>query len=494
MIKDIKNALKYIGVFTILFLGLSYYYNLDFWMVQRPRSVHVWRQTDCASYALNYYQNNRPFFRPQVHHRHAIEGSTASEFPIIYYVASKFYRWFGFRDYYIRWINYTIFYLGLIALILASRYYIKNNILAVIPSLLMMMSCVLVYYGSNFLPDVPALSLAIIGFYFFTKYLRTTSNFDFVWAVMFSTLATLIKVSSGIIMGLIVAYMIYERWITKRKTFNNMAFAYTAAGILAVFSWLYYVRIYNEEGQYFGNLQGTMGIWLCKKEEIEYIFKRSYEEWQPALASRKLWLLLPIVIIYTFWRWKKLDATLRFFMVTGLVAIIVYLVSFFAVFNVHDYYFVNVFIWPILLVIGFLSVLEKEISNRYMKLFYGASILLMAMTAEDTQAQFKNRQYHGGWNAHPPKGFFDIEPYLRSIGIDRHQLIFSPSDPSTNITLYYANNPGWARLFGNLTAEEAKARGAKYMLLTKEDLEKPEFIGNKSKVIGEWKGIAVVNL
>jgi hypothetical protein len=32
------------------------------------------------------------------------------------------------------------------------------------------------------------------------------------------------------------------------------------------------------------------------------------------------------------------------------------------------------------------------------------------------------------------------------------------------------------------------------MLLTKEDLEKPEFIGNKSKVIGEWKGIAVVNL
>lgn len=491
MLHDIRNSSGIILLFTLLFIGLSWYYDLDYWLTQRPKSVHVWRQTDCASYALNYYQNERSFFSPQVHHRHAINGSTASEFPIIYYIASKLYTWFGFDDRYIRWIGYAIYYLSLISLILASGYFIKNKILQLFPAILMMMSCVLIYYAANYLPDVPALSFAIIGFYFFVRNIYHGKKSDLYLAISFGALAALLKISSGLILGTILLYILYQKLIIKNNQFNITDLIAIFGGFSLIFMWLYYVKNYNEAGQYFGNLQGTMGIWLCDSTKIGYIFKRTFEEWIPALGSRKLWLLFLPATIFVAYYWRKLDAVLKFFIPVLFCGSMVYYVAFFAVFDVHDYYFVNMFIFPIILSIGFFHILEQKLKPIHLRYFIAASIVLFAMTAEDTSAQFYNRRYHGGWNSSPPSGFFKIEPYLRSLGIDRHQLIYSPSDGSTNITLYYANNPGWTKLFGT-TAESAISRGASYMLIVTAEFDSEEFSKYKDKVIGEFEGVSVV--
>ena len=79
----------------------------------RPQSVHVWRQTDCVSYALNYYQNNQPFFEPQTHTQTGKNGHTVSEFPIIYYMAGKLYHIFGPKEAIIRAINFAVFFIGM---------------------------------------------------------------------------------------------------------------------------------------------------------------------------------------------------------------------------------------------------------------------------------------------------------------------------------------------------------------------------------------------
>lgn len=491
MLKDIKDHYRPLIIVIVAFIGLSIYYDLGYWLVQKPGSVHVWRQTDCASYALNYYQNDRSFFSPQVHHRHAIDGSTASEFPIIYYIAAKLYNVFGFHDFYIRWINYFIFFCGLLAVTLTSTYFIKNKLLASFPAILLMMSCVIVYYGSNYLPDVPALSFALIGFYFFIRYTTLYKNTDFAFAIFFSVMASLLKISSALLFVCIMLYTLYQRFISKNERYNNINFLIIILGLLTVGSWVYYVKIYNEQGQYFGNLQGTMGIWLCDKDKILYIIKRTFEEWIPALGSRKLWLLFVPVMIYIGYHWKKLISTLQFILPVLLAGCIFYLIAWFAVFDVHDYYFINVFVFPVLLAIAFFSTVEQTLSPKQLKIFIITALILFVMTAEDTEAQFYNRKYHSGWNSSPPKGFYNIEPYLRSLGIDRHQLIYSPSDASTNITLYFANNPGWTKLF-DTKAESAIARGASYMLLENAQLESPEFNMYKDKKIGEFEGISIV--
>ena len=493
LISDIIKNRKAIILTVIMFTGLSAYYGLDYWLMQRPCSVHVWRQTDCASYALNYFQNDRGFFLPQVHHRHAIDGSTTSEFPVIYYLASWFYKAFGFHDYYIRWIDYLIFFMALILLTLTSAYYIKNKLMAAFPSILLMMSCVIVYYAANFLPDVPALCFAIMGFYFFTRHVFNHDMSDFIWAIAFSVLASLLKISSALLFVCIFLYVLYRRATGQDPEYGWKRILVSLGGFMVVFAWLYYVKIYNEQGQYFGNLQGMMGIWDCPPEKIKYIRQRTQEEWMPALGSWKLWYLAVPALAFVAVFYRRLDKTLAFILPFLLLGCVFYLIAFFGVFDVHDYYFINVFAFPVVFAIGFFSVLEKVLPQKWLIGFIVVATFLFGMTAEDTKAQFTNRKYHTGWNADPPKGFYNIEPYLRSIGINRQELIYSPSDGSTNITLYLANNPGWTRLFGT-TLQSAKDRGAKYMLITSEMLETEEFASFKEAVIGEFEGIKVVRL
>lgn len=493
MIHDLKKSWFPILLVTVAFTVLSAYYGMDYWLSQRPCSVHVWRQSDCASYALNYYQNDRGFFSPQVHHRHAIDGSTTSEFPVLYYLASKFYKWFGFHDQYIRWMDYLIFFVSLLCLTVASGYYIKNKLLVTFPAILLMMSCVVVYYAANYLPDVPALSFAIIGFSFFTRYVHRPALWDFILAIGFSVLAALLKISSALLLICMFIYVLDQRLVRKNPDYGWSRVFITVFGFMVVFAWLYYVRVYNEKGQYFGNLQGMMGIWDCPDEKIAYIRQRTREEWMPALGSWKLIYLFFPALIFMFVFFRKLDRTLTFILVPLFFGCVFYLIAFFGVFDVHDYYFINVFAFPVIFSLAFFNVVEKTLPPLWLKGFVVLALILFAMTAEDTEAQFTNRKYHTGWNSSPPKGFYHIEPYLRSLGINRHELIYSPSDGSTNITLYLANNPGWTKLFGT-TLQSARDRGAKYMLITTEMLDSEEFIQYKGYVIGEFEGIKVVKL
>lgn len=400
-----KDNYKTLGIVITAFIILSLYYEMPYWLQQKPMSVHVWRQSDCASYALNYYQNDRGLFSPQVHHRHAINGETCSEFPIIYYLASKLYKVFGFHDYFIRWIGYIIFFFSLISLTLTARYFINNWILRAFPAILLMLSCVLVYYSANFLPDAPALSFAIIGFYFFIRHFFDQKNRYFLWAVIFLTLAALLKISSAILFVVMASYLVYSKFLKKELHYNKRHFFISFTGFLTIFLWLIFVKVYNEIGQYFGNLQGTMGIWTIDKNTILYIIQRTFSEWMPALVSKKIWLFLIPVWLYIIYYWKQLHGVLQFFLPMVWVVGLVYLFAFFAVFNVHDYYFINLICLPAILSIAFFQVLEKQLKAKHLKIFMFVSLILFVMAAEDTQAQFDYRKNDINWNAVPPKGF-----------------------------------------------------------------------------------------
>src|SRR5690606_32138860 len=128
--------------------------------------------------------------------------------------------------------------------------------------------CILIYYGANYLPDVPALCFALIGFYFFVRHSFDFKNSDFVLAIFFSTLASLLKISSALIFVCIILYTFYQKFILKNQNYNRANIFVIFSGLLAIASWIIYVKIYNEMGQYFGNLQGTMGIWLCDTNQI----------------------------------------------------------------------------------------------------------------------------------------------------------------------------------------------------------------------------------
>src|SRR5262249_27930338 len=67
------------------------------------------------------------------------------------------------------------------------------------------------FAGRSFMPDVPSLSLAIIGLYFFMRWLRHCAMASFYLAAIAVSLSILIKVTNIIIAAPILCLVIAER-------------------------------------------------------------------------------------------------------------------------------------------------------------------------------------------------------------------------------------------------------------------------------------------
>src|SRR3972149_5808757 len=103
-------------LFILALLCVSFFYNYHEIVFKRPQSVHKWRQSDCASIALNYYQNGMDFFHPETHNLTSDGGTTGkcqtSEIPILYYSVAILYTIFGYHDFIFRLVNTLLFFLG----------------------------------------------------------------------------------------------------------------------------------------------------------------------------------------------------------------------------------------------------------------------------------------------------------------------------------------------------------------------------------------------
>ena len=49
-------------LFFVALIMVAYFYSYHEIVFKRPQSVHQWRQSDCASIALNYHQGHMNFF------------------------------------------------------------------------------------------------------------------------------------------------------------------------------------------------------------------------------------------------------------------------------------------------------------------------------------------------------------------------------------------------------------------------------------------------
>ena len=116
-INKILNSINPNLYFIFLLLLFLIIYDYPSILFKRPQSVHHWRQSDCASIALNYYQTGMHFFQPQTHNLTSDNNTTGycatSELPIGYYFIAILYKVFGYHDFIFRFVNTLIFLLGL---------------------------------------------------------------------------------------------------------------------------------------------------------------------------------------------------------------------------------------------------------------------------------------------------------------------------------------------------------------------------------------------
>ncbi|NJK95286.1 MAG: hypothetical protein HC905_10550 [Bacteroidales bacterium] len=218
--------------------------------------MHHWRQADCASLALMYYQNGMNFFEPQTHNLTSDSGKTGyvapSEVPLLYYFIAILYKIFGYHDFIFRLVNTLIFLTGLYYLFRWILLVTKSTFWGIAGSLLFFTSPVLVYYGNNFLTNSASLAFSIVGWYLFFLYRENSKVKHFYLSIAIFGLASCMKITAGFSFFALFGIFFLDKLKIMRlpqPAFPKgiLPWISFAFALLIPVSWIVYAHYYNQQ-------------------------------------------------------------------------------------------------------------------------------------------------------------------------------------------------------------------------------------------------------
>jgi 4-amino-4-deoxy-L-arabinose transferase-like glycosyltransferase len=203
--------------------------------VNQPYIDHwSWRQSDVAAIARNFSEGGFRFGYPQIDWAGDATGYVGTEFPILPLVAAICYKSAGIHE----WIGRsqaTIFFaLSLPFFFLLVREMFGSTA-AFWATFFYSFAPLNIFAGHSFMPDVPSLSLAIIGLYFFLCWIRDHESVPFFLAAIAISLSILIKITS-IVIAVPLAYLVVGRLCQPRTLSGFTQKRPTIYGAIALFA------------------------------------------------------------------------------------------------------------------------------------------------------------------------------------------------------------------------------------------------------------------
>src|SRR4029453_3963589 len=169
-----------------------------------------WRQSDVATIDRNFANNGFRFAYPQIDWAGSAPGYVGTEFPILPFLAAICYRFAGVHEWIGRSQSVIFLAVSLPFFFLLVRE-IFGSPVAVWGTFFYSFAPLNVFAGRSFMPDVPSLSLAIIGLYFFLRWTDGESPTSFFAAGIATSLSILIKVTS-IVIAAPLLFLAWRKW------------------------------------------------------------------------------------------------------------------------------------------------------------------------------------------------------------------------------------------------------------------------------------------
>lgn len=496
-------------IFIILLLVLAYIYDFDRILFLDPQSVHMYRQSDCLSYALNYYMENRGFFEPSFNFIGVTgNGQTVSDFPLIYYVVGKIWQFAGQHIVIYRGLVLLLFFTGLFFLYRTLARLFEDRLWAILISLMLFTSPVLSYYSSSFLMEIPSLSLVLIGWYFFFRFYQS-GNYKWLWInMLLFALAGLLKASALLsyfaLLGLFISEWSGVFLFRKDRPIfvepRRAILPFTIV-IVAFAAWLAFVINYNNAHNSGFFLVGVLPIWDMNMIDIKIKLREITTHWIfhnfPGYFQVLMVVFWTVMAVFP----KKNNRILYYLNIVLAIGVVMYLLLFFQVIAGHDYYWINLFILLLVTTVSFVYFLKTNLKLAYKWGKLGFMVLLV-FNVIYTQKRLDER-YHGAYMDYYNwymKDFSSIKKINRDFGIQRDDLVISIPDVTINASLYLMDQKGWTTYGGynNETEDfyrEYIARGAKYLFVSDSTLLKAKYLEPfmKHKII-EYNSITVFDL
>ena len=495
------------AIFVTVLLILIYLFGLNKTMFEPPQSVHIWRQTNSVSMALNYYQDNTPFLEPAVHNQwcdSGYSGKTAGEFPIVYYVVAKIWKITGYNIFIFRLVQIIILFMGLYLLFRSLQFWLHNRLWAGFVSLLLFTSPMVVFYGPNFLPDAPALSFVFIAWFFLALYLVKKKQASLWISALFFSLSMLLKITSALSFLAFGGWILFELFFQKEEkrvfNFKPAQFIPFILVIPVVAAWYWYVEYYN--GLHGGQVSyhGIWPVWEMTKEQYLRIidaldkiyFKELFLPYTQYLTLA-VWVYLLVII-------KKLPPVLRYFIIVLPFGMLIELLLWFQVLEGHDYYTINllvvfVAVWAVF----FYSLKQTKLITHPVFYAIGLGFLIFNVVTCQTRIETRYIGWMNGMYVERMKALTEIAPYFNELGVAKEDKVISIPDYTINASLFYMNRKGYTEFASDFTKTETFyariEQGAKYLIINDTTiLHKPELQPFIIKKMGEFQNIWVYDL
>ena len=448
-----KPTLLFITLLACMFFTIKFLeYDKNF--PTRPRSVHSWAQCMRASIAKNYAEESMNFFLPRLHNYLDGEGITGLEFPLVNYIVAILYKLFGFNEAYYRGFMCFTMFLGLFYFFKLHNNLLNNVFLSLLSVSLAFFSPVLVYYTTNFMPDVTSLALVLIGWYLFFDYLKTTRVQKLYWLVLVLTIASLIKVTSFIAFGVLFCVLILDHFKFYHKTTNGeflikhkkQFIIASVLGTMIIFGWYYYAQWLSEK--YHSNAF-TLGSVYPKTEEefwsvVEAIKNNWYTEYyRPEFYNILFYMLIAVVVLFKYT--SRLLFSILFFTTLGSLA---FTFLMFIQFKNHDYYIIPLLPSVFLLLLTFFDTINRLFTKKVLVVKYVVAVVLCVIMFDNAVYArehyiYRQSEYYLDTTGDDFRMYYDLEPKLREWGIKKEDLTLIGKDYTYCNSLYLSNQRGF---------------------------------------------------
>jgi len=465
----LKNNLLLLAIVTAIFF-LNFYNKTMFY---RPISIHQWRQTDCLSMTKNYYEEGMNFFQPKIHWQGVKDGKTVSECPILNYSVACLWKVFGEHEFIYRLLEYIIFITSIFLLFNTILRFFKSPLLAFFITGIFLTSPLLAYYSLNFIADVPALSFGIICFCLFFTFYNTKSQRYFYWALFFGTLAVLLKASALIGLSMLLFFSFIDVFNLTRLFKTERLFKKKLMPVVAIvfsigliFAWYRYALYYNNFNSNNVFLLTVLPIWEMDEESLVYNLKLLFNVLFPVFLNKPMFFLFFCFVLYVAANFKKLSSFFKYSFVFSGLFFVFYILFFFQVFSVHDYYLNNLMIFPVITFLCFSHIASQSTfvadNKAFIRLvlvffllfnaFYSAAFYRLRMIEDDKLAAWfpfisreeKDLAKYMFWEyGKSIKLLEHITPDLRKAGIKRDDFVLAVPDISFDVSLYMMDQKGF---------------------------------------------------
>jgi hypothetical protein len=431
---------------------------------QFPAHIHAWTQSDRYALAVGFMENGYDFFHPATlnlkpRYEAAIpvndaQGITSVDFPIIEYLAALLMGMYGQPA---PWIFRSLMlFIGLSGLVFWFRFLREAGVnyeLSLSGMLLAFAAPVFTYYLNGFIPSTSAIALSMAAFYFFARYLQDEKTIALIKALIFVTMAALIRKPFVMEVLAWTGAFVLLYWNEKSKL------RIVLPGFLASLAVVGFYHIYNKFLSFnFGSLFISDLMPADSLAETLQFIRMSWANWKLTYFSLPAWIMIVIAVSSLLFNGfgDKTNKLVGLCALLWLVASGLYLLAMSVQFPAHDYYFLDSFFLPLLVLSGLgLRLLSKSKNFPQWAMAVVAFVLIGWMLKQSYSIQ-TTRNTFKSWDRTEitRRNFEDGAKLLTEAGVPSEARILVLDAYTTNIPLLLLQRKGYTVI--NTTQENLR--------------------------------------